>query len=193
MKVYTKICLLKNYIYLIYNNPSLQIIKKAKKLLRNDGKKMRRIEEIFENTKWYQIRWIVNAMQVVSDETKIIVNYGICEKTKRICFQYPEFGGMDNMAPLVIHDTYVDVENNRCESGRYCLCLDCEYNDTCYSSYIEANKTRKDYLIRKTDFDKLLKEIKTIEGYLEKEISKLDFDEINSIIFKSPIITKEIK
>ena len=140
-----------------------------------------------------QIHWIVNAMQVVGRETKIIVNYGICEKMKRIYFQYPEFGGMDNIAPFIIHDTYVDVENNRCESGRYCLCLDCKYNDTSYSSYIEADKTRRNYLRRKSDFDKLLEEIKIIEGYLKKEISKLDFNKKEAICFKNPIITKELK
>ena len=154
---------------------------------------MRRIDKIFDNIEWNQIRWIVNAVQFKNNKIIIPINYGVCEKTKRICFQYPEFGGMDNITPLIIHDTYVDVENNRCESGRYCLCLECEYNNTCYSSYIEAYKTRKDYLTRKSDFDKLLKEIKIIEEYLEKEISKLDFNKKEAVCFKNPIITKELK
>lgn len=149
-------------------------------------------EDWVDPTEKYQIRWLSNAVEYVGDKTKLAAHLGICEKNRRVVFIYYCVGGVEELAPLWLHDTF--VEDGRCEDGAWCLCLDCPHNRTTFTSYKHGRRSvAKHFLLKKSSFDILISEVKEFEKLFGKEIQALDFSKRESLLFRDPPLKVNIR
>lgn len=136
-----------------------------------------------ENTVKQQVRWLIGVVGVGSESMSL----GFCQKQPmQIAFLAPD-SGMATLAPLIVRDLF--ITHRGCEEGQRCLVLGCPLNSTCYSSYKRSATWKRRNLPKKQSFINLLKMLKKLEGWLERDIAKIDWQKDLTTVYEKPTLT----
>lgn len=114
--------------------------------------------------KRYGVVWLTGAVRFEGVDPTI--SLGFCERTGSVAFVSLD-AGVNALRPLVVDD--VTVEDETCTDGAWCLSLDCEYNDTTYTSFRDAHQDLASALPTVAEYRGLRQRLKRAEEQLRKD------------------------
>jgi len=129
-----------------------------------------------------RIQWLVNAIGFGKGR----ISLGFCEKHPgRVAFVAPN-EGMSVLIPMIVRDLYLTARG--CEEAKRCLILDCPFNRTTFTSYINSAKWKKDGIPRKKNFEILLNRLSEWQDMLRDEIAHIEWEKDLTYLYTEPAI-----
>ena len=141
-----------------------------------------KFKEIIDS-RTYPVRWLIKALKVDKNKT---CHLCICGYSHRIWYMAPD--GDNLIKPMVISS--IDICDGECLDSKWCLDLECKYNQTTARSYAKSyhlSDKETDEII--TDWDQFIKNIKAMNEVLtEYETDFLNFQTSDMMEGSGPLV-----
>jgi hypothetical protein len=134
----------------------------------------------------YKLQWLISV--IGTNESEEGLSVAICEKTRKIAVIADP---TNFMVPFVVVDVYYDSNKQQCEEEKRCLCLDCEYNKTTFTSYKNSGGLGK-LLKSKKAFTQLIARMEESNNLLQSLLDDIVFDG-RTTVFNSPSVVFSFK